>query len=254
MEQLMQPLAPTQVEQEVVMSVEAYTEAVKAAAIQLSAGINAVWTLGQRAVKMAYGGSEYAHDYVLALLNNLPQDAARQTHDWLKKSGITVNRPLTGSKLYWLSYKEDVIGDKTVKLITAKKPGEDGFGYAKEKAILYVKTTPPMALERKEAKARAVTTIDKSVPAKNRAREAIVAAMKRTQKKDPDAAREINDLITSVDDQRSCLYDAHGLRQKLADVELKVANRAIEAMNNGVIDAETILKVLSGDYKVTLGD
>lgn len=253
MENLINMEAPAVV-QEQAMSVEAFTEAVKAAATQLQAGINAVWVLGQRAVRMAYGGSEYAHDYVLALLNNLPQDAARQTHDWLKKAGITVNRPMVGSKLYWLSATDAVIDDKPVRLIIVKKPGDDGFGYAKEKALLYVKTTPPMAIERKEAKPKAPTVVDKSVPAKNRAREAIVKAMQRTQKKDPDAAREINDLINTVDAQQSCLYDAHGMRQKLADVELKVANRAVEAMNNGVIDAETILKVLSGDYKVVLED
>jgi hypothetical protein len=247
--------APTALVQEQVMSVEAFREAVKAAAIQLQSGINAVWNLGSRAVQMAYGGSQYAHDYVEALLNNLPADAARQTHDWLKKAGIAVNRPLSGSKLYWLSFKELVDPNgiaKPVKLITVKKPGEDGFGFAKEKALLYVKTTPPMAMERKDAKPKAPTTIDKSVPAKNRAREVLVATMKRVQKKDAEAAREINELINTADNQQSCFYDGLGYRQVLDKAELKVVNRAIEAMGNGVIDAEIILKVLSGDFKVVL--
>jgi hypothetical protein len=248
MENLMQPNPPAIV-QEQVMSVEAFTEAVKAAAIQLHSGINAVWMLGQRAVKMAYGGSEYAHDYVLALLNELPQDAARQTHDWLKKAGIAVNRPLTGSKLYWLSAVDAVIDDKAVKLITVKKPGEDGFGYAKEKALLYVKTTPPMAIERKDAKPKQPTVVDKSVPAKNRAREVIVAAMKRVQKKDAEAAREINELINTADAMQSCIYNDHGERVKLEPVELKVLDAVLRAMNEGTIKADDLLKVASGEYE-----
>jgi hypothetical protein len=251
MENLMQPNPPAIV-QEQVMSVEAFTEAVKAAAIQLHSGINAVWMLGQRAVKMAYGGSEYAHDYVLALLNELPQDAARQTHDWLKKAGIAVNRPLTGSKLYWLSAVDAVIDDKAVKLITVKKPGEDGFGYAKEKALLYVKTTPPMAIERKDAKPKQPTVVDKSVPAKNRAREVIVAAMKRVQKKDAEAAREINELINTADAMQSCIYNDHGERVKLEPVELKVLDAVLRAMNEGIVKADDLLKVASGEYELNV--
>lgn len=250
MESNLMQLNPPTIEAEAAMSVEAFTEAVKAAAIQLSAGINAVWVLGTRAVKMAYGGSEYAHDFVEALLNNLPQDAARQTHDWLKKAGITVNRPLTGSKLYWLSSVDKELDGKTIKFITAKKPGDDGFGYVKEKALLYVKTTPPMALERKEGKPKAPTAVDKSIPAKNRAREVIVAAMKRTQKKDAEAAREINDLITQVDGQQSCMFNDHGERVKLEAVELKVLGAVLKAMNEGTINAETLLKVASGEYEL----
>jgi hypothetical protein len=251
MENLMQPNPPAIV-QEQVMSVEAFTEAVKAAAIQLHAGINAVWMLGQRAVRMAYGGSEYAHDYVLALLNELPQDAARQTHDWLKKAGIAVNRPLTGSKLYWLSATDASVDDKAVKLITVKKPGEDGFGYAKEKALLYVKTTPPMAIERKDAKPKQPTVVDKSVPAKNRAREVIVAAMKRVQKKDAEAAREINELINTADAMQSCIYNDHGERVKLEAVELKVLDAVLRAMNEGTIKADDLLKVASGEYELNV--
>jgi hypothetical protein len=190
----------------------------------------------------------------MVLLNNLPQDAARQTHDWLKRAGLTVNRPMTGSKMYWLSavQKEVVIdGEKVVvDFITTKKPGEDGYGLAMEKALAFVKTTPPMAIERKEGKPKAQKVLEG--PAKNRAREAIVSTMKRLQKKDVEAAREINELINTIDDHELCLYDELGTRQKLAKVEYKVANTAIEAMNDGRIDAETLLKVLSGEYKVVL--
>lgn len=244
--------APIAIVQEQEMSVEAFTMAVKAAAVQLQSGINAVWMLGQRAVKMAYGGSEYAHDYVLALLNELPQDAARQTHDWLKKAGIAVNRPLTGSKLYWLSAVEKELDGKTIKFITAKKPGDDGFGYAKEKALLYVKTTPPMAIERREAKPKAPTTVDKSVPAKNRAREALVAAMKRVQKKDAEAAREINEIINTVDATQSCLYTAAGSRIKLEASELLVLDSLLTAMNEGRVKADDLLKVASGEYELNV--
>ena len=243
---------PPAIEAQAEMSVEAFTAQVKQAAISLQSGINAVWMLGQRAVKSAYGCSPFAYDMVLALLNNLPHDAARQTHDWLKKAGITVNRPMTGSKLYWLSAAEKELDGAMVKIITLKKPGEEGYGYASEKAQLFVKTTPPMAMERKEGKPKAPTTIDKSIPAKNRARELIVSAMKRAQKKDADAAREINEIINTVDAQQSCIYDAGGQRIALQPVELKVADTILSAMNEGRIDAETLLKIASGEYKVVL--
>lgn len=246
---LMQPPA---IVQEQVMSVEAFTMAVRAAATQLQSGINAVWNLGTRAVQMAYGGSEYAHDYVVALLNELPADAARQTHDWLKKAGITVNRPLSGSKLYWLSAVEKELDGKTIKFITAKKPGDDGFGFAKEKALLYVKMTPPMAIEKKDAKPKAPTTIDKSVPAKNRARDAIVSAMKRVQKKDAEAAREINELINVADNLQSCIYNDHGERVKLEPTELKVLDALLRAMNEGTVKADDLLKVASGEYELNV--
>lgn len=247
MEQLINLQSPSVLEQRVEMSVAEYTEAVKRAAGHFETGINMVWQLGTRAVKMAYGGSKYAPDFVAALLNNLPQDAARQTFDWLKKAGINVNRPQLGSKLYWLS----ISGTEEAPIITARIPGSEGYGLVMEKALHYVKTTPPIAMERREGKgAKAVKVL--SGPAKNRANEAIIKAMKRLQKDDPDAAREVNDWLTTIDAQQSCLYDASGTRQKLADVELKVANEAISAINNGVIDADTILKVLSGNYKVVL--
>ena len=249
MEQL-QHFAPSAIEQQVEMTQEQYTAAVKHAADQIQSGINGVWGLGQRAVRMAYGASPHALAFVMILLNNLPQDAARQTHDWLKKAGITVNRPTAGSKMYWLTSTVRTIDGNEVELITTKKPGDEGFGLAKEKALAYVKTTPPMAIERKEGKAKSVKVLEGF--ARNRARDAVVATQKRLVKTDPDAARELNEFITHVDNEVSCLYDANGLRQSLAKVELTVANRAIEAMNEGRIDAETLLKVLSGDYKIVL--
>jgi hypothetical protein len=247
MEQLING-TPVHAEVQAEISIEAFTAQVQAAATQLQAGINSVWLLGQRAVKAAYGCSPFAHDMVLALLNNLPQDAARQTHDWLKKAGILVNRPMTGSKLYWLSAVEKELDGQMVKVVTVKKPGEDGYGLASEKAQHYVKTTPPMALERKEGKPKAVKVLEG--PAKNRAREAIVAAMKRTQKKDPDAAREINEIINTVDAQQSCIYDAFGQRIKLEKVELKVLDAILGAMNEGKVNAETLLKIASGEYEL----
>jgi hypothetical protein len=251
MDQLMQPNPPAIVA-ESEMTLGAYTEAVKAAATQLQAGINAVWQLGTRAVKMAYGGSPYALQFAMALLNNLPADAARQTHDWLKKAGIAVNRPLAGSKMYWVSAVEKEVDGQPVSFITVKKPGDDGFGYAKEKALLYVKTTPPMAIERKDAKPKAPTTVDKSVPVKNRAREVMVAAMKRAQKKDPDAAREINEIINTVDSTQSCFFNDHGERVKLEPIELKVLDAVLKAMNEGTVNADALLKVASGEYELNI--
>lgn len=251
MEDNLQLIAPTQQTVEAEMTVEQFTAAVQRAAAQIQSGINAVWTLGQKAVKMAYGCSPFAAQFIEVLINELPKSAQAPTFDWLKKAGITINRPLPGSKLYYCSRTDAKVDDRDVHLVTVKKPGQDGFGLAKERAIEYVKTRPPMAIEKKEAKVKPVKVIEG--PVKNRVRDVLVKAMKRVQKDgDAEAAREINDLITTTDANESCLYDANGLRQKLEKVELKVASKAIEAINEGVIDAETILKVLSGDYKVVL--
>lgn len=251
MEDNLQLIAPTQQTVEVEMTVEQYTAAVQRAAASIQSGINQVWTLGQKAVRMAYGASPYAAKFIEVLINELPKSAQAPTYDWLKKAGIEINRPLPGSKLYYCGGREAEIDGKTVQLITTKKPGEDGFGLAKERALEYVKTRPPMAIEKKEAKVKPVKVIEG--PVKNRVRDALVRTMKRVQKDgDADAAREINDLITTTDANESCLYDANGLRQKLEKIELKVAHKAIEAINEGTVDAETILKVLSGDYKVVL--
>jgi hypothetical protein len=244
MENLINNVPPV-IEQQVEMSVEQYTAAVQAAATQLQAGTNAVWQLGIRAVKMAYGGSQYAHDFVLALLNNLPQDAARQTHDWLKKAGITVNRPMSGSKLYWLSSVDRDMDGLTIKFITAKKPGEDGYGLTMEKAVHYVKTTPPMALERKEGKPKAVKVLVGA--AKNRAREAVVSTMKRLQKTDLDAARELNEFVTTMDNTVSAFYNANGLRQALDVKETLLVERLLSTLAKGDYDA-----ILAGEAEITL--
>jgi hypothetical protein len=253
MEDNLQLIAPASVTVEAEMSVEQFTAAVRRAADSIQTGINGVWTLGQRAVKMAYGCSPYAAKFIEVLINELPKSAQPPTFDWLKKAGIVINKPLPGSKLYYCGGVERVMveGGDAVQLVTVKKPGDDGFGIAKERAIEYVKTRPPMAIEKKEAKVKPVKVIEG--PVKNRVRDALVRTMKRVQKDgDADAAREINDLITTTDANESCLYDANGMRQKLEKVELKVASKAIEAINEGTIDAETILKVLSGDYKIVL--
>lgn len=248
-QQLIAPEAPAIVV-EVEMSVEAYTAAVQRAATQIQSGINAVWGLGQKAVKMAYGCSPFAGKFVEILINELPKSAQAPTYDWLKKAGIEINRPLPGSKLYYCGGTESVIDGKPVTLITTKKPGQDGFGLAKERAIEYVRTRPPMAIEKKEAKVKPVKVIEG--PVKNRVRDALVKTMKRVQKDDAEAAREINELITNTDLMESCIYDANGMRQKLEKIELKAALKVVEALNEGAIDAETLLKVLSGDHKVVL--
>jgi hypothetical protein len=246
----LQQIAPTAQIAEVEMSVEAYTAAVIAAANAIQTGINGIWTLGQRAVKAAYGGSVHAPAMVLALLNNLPADAARQTFDWLKKAGLTVNRPQVGSTLYWLSTKPAKVNDVDVELITAKKPGDEGFGLAKEKAIEYVKTTPPMALVRKETKARAPKVLVGA--AKNRAREAVVKTLKRLQKEDPDAARELNDFVSTVDDLNSCLYDAQGQRMKLEATEMLLVRRLLKVIDEQSVPIATLDAVLSGDVEIEI--
>lgn len=243
-----EPLPAIVSEQE--MTLEQFTARVQVAATKIQSGINDLWGLGQKAVKMAYGASPFAAKFIEVLINELPKSAQAPTFDWLKKAGIEINRPLPGSKLYYCSGAEREIDGKVVQLVTTKKPGQDGFGLAKERAIEYVKTRPPMAIDKKEAKVKPVKVIEG--PVRNRVRDAMVKLVKRTQKDDPEAAREINDLISTVDNLESCLYDANGLRQKLEKVELKVATKAVEALNEGVIDAETILKVLSGEYKVVL--
>lgn len=246
--QLIQPLPALIAEQE--MTVEQFKAAVSRAATQIQTGINAVWGLGIKAVKMAYGGSQYSHDYVEALLNGLPSDAARQTHDWLKKAGITVNRPVAGSKLYWLSFSTKKVGDDEVKFITSKKPGDEGYGLTMEKAIEFVKTRPPMAIERREAKPKGVKTLTGA--AKNRAREAMVKTMKRLQKDDLEAARELNEIITTVDNTVNAFYDVNGLRQSLDAHEEVLVRKVLSSVAMKSIDAETILKVLSGEYKLIL--
>lgn len=245
----LQQVAPTSVVAEAEMSVEAFTAAVQAAATQLQAGINAVWTLGGRAVRMAYGGSPHAEKFVEVLLNELPADAARQTYDWLKKAGLAVNRPITGSKLYWLSSVESVINGQTVALITAKKPGEDGFGYAKEKALLYVKTTPPMKLERKEAKAKAPKVVNKAIPARQRAIEAASKTRQRLQKDDPEAAAELNELVTMAAETFSAFYDENGRRMRISEAECEMIRELLNRRDSEE-DREMIRKVISGEYEV----
>lgn len=243
-----QPLPAIVAEQE--MTLEQFKARVAQAAVQIQTGINAIWGLGIKAVKMAYGGSGYAKPFVEALLNDLPADAARQTFDWLKKAGITVNRPNPGSTLYWCSTVEKKVGDTMVEFITTKKPGEDGYGLAMEKAIEFVKTRPPMAIAKKEAKPKPVKVLTGA--ARNRAREAMVKTMKRLQKDDLEAARELNEIITTVDNTVSAFYDVNGLRQSLDNHEEVLVRKVLASVAMKSIDAETVLKVLSGEYKVVL--
>lgn len=249
MENLMQPTPPAIVA-EAPMTVEQFTEAVKHAATQLQSGIMQVWQLGQRAVKMAYGGSEYAEGYTLALLNNLPADAARQTHDWLKRAGINVNRPIVGSKLYWLSGTTRKIDGKDVVLITAKKPGEEGYGLTAEKALLFVKTTPPMAIERKEGKAKTARVPEGLI--KDRARDAVVKTQKRLTKTDADAAKFLNDFISTMDDRVGVFYDDLGQRQKLDTPEVKLVQALLKGIATKSIPLTTLQLILSGDVDLVV--
>lgn len=250
MEDNLQLMQPTAVVAEAEMTLEQFQSQVQVAATRIQSGINMIWDLGQRAVRMAYGASPHAAAFVLCLLNDLPADAARQTHDWLKKAGITVNRPMPNSKLYWLSDVERKIDGKDVKLITSKKPGEDGFGFAKEKALLYVKTTPPMAIEKKDAKPKGVKVLEGL--AADRARKALEKTHDRLKKDDPIAANILNDAIGLMGDMKSAFYDATGQRQALDEKEVKLVDSVMRCIANNDANLDTLLKVLSGEYEVAL--
>lgn len=249
MEDNLQLMQPTAIVAEAEMTLEQFKAQVQQAATQIQSGIFRVWDLGQRAVRMAYGASPYAHDFMLCLLNDLPADAARQTHDWLKKAGIAVNRPMPNSKLYWLSGTERKIDGKDVTLITTKKPGEDGFGLAKEKALLYVKTTPPMAIEKKDAKPKGIKVLEGA--AKDRARKALEGAKKRLDKDDPQAAAVLNDLLADVGEKQAAFYDENGLRMRLDEAECKLIRDVLAARDNAEV-REMIRKVATGEYEVTV--